>query len=71
MSVKILKQYIPLTLKAFKYSNMELKTTERGNGKLIRDAYTYILQKMLAIDVSSLECILRRKDAQCKASSIN
>ena len=47
---------------------MELKTTERGNGKLIRDAYTYILQKMLAIDVSSLECILRRKGAQCKAS---
>ena len=47
---------------------MELKTTERGNGKLIQDAYTNILQRILANDVSSLECILRRKGAQCKAS---
>ena len=47
---------------------MQFKATERVNGKLTRDGYMYILQKMLANDVSSCECILRRKGAQCKAS---
>ena len=47
---------------------MEFTTTERGNRKLIRDGYMYVFKKMLANDVSSWECILRRKGAQCKAS---
>ena len=46
---------------------MEFTITERRNRKLIRDGYLYVFKKMLA-DVSSWECILRRKGAQCKAS---
>ena len=46
---------------------MELTNTERRNQKLTRDGYMYVFKKMLANDVSSLECILLRKCAQCKA----
>ena len=68
IAIKILEKYIPLTLKAFKYSKMEFTITERRNRKLIRDGYLYVFKKMLADDVSSWECISRRKGAQCKAS---
>ena len=46
---------------------MELTNTERRNQKLTRDGYMYVFKKMLANDFSSLECILLRKCAQCKA----
>ena len=44
---------------------MEFTTTE----KLIRCGYIYLFKKMLANDVSCWECILRRKGAQCNAST--
>ena len=46
---------------------MEFTNTERRNQKLTRDGYMYVFKKMLANDVSSLECILLRKCAHCKA----
>ena len=46
---------------------MEFTNTERRNQKLTRDGYMYVFKKMLANDVSSFECILLRKCAQCKA----
>ena len=45
---------------------MEFITTEKGQRKLIRNGYIYVFQKSLADDVSSWECVLRRK-GQCKA----
>ena len=36
---------------------MEFTTTESGNQKLIRDGYMYVFKKMMANDISSLECI--------------
>ena len=47
---------------------MEFTITETRNRKSIRDGYTYAFKNMLANDVSSWECILHRKGAQCKAS---
>ena len=71
IAIKILEKYIPLTLKAFKYSKMEFTITERRNQKLIRDGYLHVFKKMLADDVSSWECILRRKGAQCPRSILD
>ena len=45
---------------------MEFTATERVQRKLIKDGYLYILQKKLANDFTSWECILRRK-GHCKA----
>ena len=45
---------------------MEFTLTERGNRVVIKDGYTYIFQKTLAIDIKYYECFLRRK-GQCKA----
>ena len=47
---------------------MELTETEKGQRKLIRNGYIYVFKKMLANEVSSWECILRRKGNQCKAT---
>ena len=45
---------------------MEFITTEKCQRKLIRNGYIYVFQKSLADDVSSWECVLRRK-GQCKS----
>ena len=45
---------------------MEFTTTEKGRRKVIRNGFMYVFQKTLANDVSSWECVLRRK-GQCKA----
>ena len=45
---------------------MEFTATERGQRKLIKDGYLYILQKNLANDFTSWECVLRRR-GHCKA----
>ena len=45
---------------------MEFTATERGQRKLIKDGYLYILQKNLANDFTSWVCVLRRK-GHCKA----
>ena len=47
---------------------MEFTKTEKGQRKLIQNGYIYVFRKMLANEVSSLECILRRKGNQCKAT---
>lgn len=44
---------------------MEFTTTEKGSRKLIRNGYMYVFQKNLANDLTSWECILRRR-GQCK-----
>lgn len=45
---------------------MEFTSTEKGQRKLIRDGYMYNFQKNLANDVTSWECVLRRK-GECKS----
>lgn len=45
---------------------MEFTTTEKGQRKVIRNGFMYVFQKTLANDVSSWECVLRRK-GQCKS----
>ena len=45
---------------------MEFTTTEKGQRKLRRNGYMYVFQKTLANDVSSWECVLRRR-GHCKA----
>ena len=47
---------------------MEFTTTERGGRKLIKDGYMYVFKKRLANDVTSWECVLRRKGTQCNAT---
>ena len=47
---------------------MEFKKTEKGQRKLIRNRYIYVFKKILANEVSSWNCILRRKGNQCKAT---
>ena len=47
---------------------MEFTETEKGQRKLIQNGYIYVFKKMLANEVSSWECILRRKDNQRKAT---
>ena len=46
---------------------MESTKTEKGQRKLIRNGYFYVFKKTLANEVNSWECILRRKENQCKA----
>lgn len=46
----------------------EFKKAEKGQRKLAEDGYIYVFKKMLANDISSWECILRRKDGQCRAT---
>lgn len=45
---------------------MEFSQTERGKRLVIKDGYQYVLQKVLANNDKSYECILRRK-GECKA----
>ena len=45
---------------------MEFTTTEKGQRKVLRNGYMYVFQKTLANDVSSWECVLRRR-GDCKA----
>lgn len=45
---------------------MEFTTTEKNQQKLIRNGYIYVFKKMLANDVKCYECVLRRKNGQCK-----
>ena len=45
---------------------MEFTATERGQRKLIKDGYLYILQINLANDFTTWGCVLRRKK-HCKA----
>lgn len=45
---------------------MEFTRTEKGARKLLNDGYIYIFQKNLANDLTSWECVDRRK-GQCKA----
>ena len=45
---------------------MEFTNTEKGQRKLIRNGYLYVFKKMLPNDVKCYDCILRRKDIQCK-----
>ena len=45
---------------------MEFTATERGQRKPIKDGYLYILQKNLANNFASWECVLKRK-GDCKA----
>ena len=40
---------------------MEFTTTEKWQRKLLRNGYMYVFQKTLANDVSSWECVLRRR----------
>ena len=47
---------------------MEFTKTEKGQGNLIRNGYIYVFKKILANEVSSWGCILRRKGNQCKAT---
>ena len=47
---------------------MEFTTTEKGRRKLIKDGYMYVFKKQLANDNSSWECVLRRKESQCRAT---
>jgi len=46
---------------------MEFTRTEKSQAKLIRNGYLYVFKKMLANDIKCYECVLRRKDGQCKA----
>ena len=46
--------------------DMEFITARRGQRKLIKDGYLYALKKVLANDITSWKCVLRRK-AHCKA----
>ena len=52
----------------YRVSEMEFTTTEKGRRKLIKDGYIYVFKKQLANDNSSWECVLRRKERQCRAT---
>ena len=52
----------------YRFSEMEFTTTEKGRRKLIKDGYMYVFKKQLANDNSSWECVLRRKESQCRAT---
>ena len=45
---------------------MEFTTTEKGARKLLKDGFLYVFQKNLANDITSWDCVNRRK-GHCKA----
>ena len=47
---------------------MEFTKTEKRQRKLVRDGYMYVFKKMLVNDKGLWECILWRKDIQCRAT---
>ena len=47
---------------------MELTKTEKDKRKLVKDRYIYVFKKVPASDISSWQCIFRRKVGQCCAT---
>ena len=47
---------------------MELTKAEKGKRKLVKDRYIYVFKKVPASDISSWQCIFRRKVGQCYAT---
>ena len=47
-------------------ATMEIRSTEKGKIKVVRNGYLYVFKKMLATDVRCFECELRRKKIHAK-----
>ena len=47
---------------------MELTKAEKDKRKLVKDRYIYVFKKVPASDISSWQCILRRKAGQSRAT---
>ena len=47
---------------------MELTKAEKDKRKLVKDRYIYVFKKVPASDISSWQCIFRRKVGQCYAT---
>jgi hypothetical protein len=72
-TANIIKEVINIMIQTRNYSKttssnlkMNFITTEKGKRKLIINGYMYVFQKILADEVSSWECVLRRK-GHCNA----